>query len=157
MNETVLVTGSSRGIGMAIALYLARKGYDVVVHCRSRHSEAEQVAQEIEAIGRAARILQFDLADRKQCSAAIEQDIDEHGAYYCVVCNAGVTSDNAFSALTGEERDGVVHTNLDGFYNVLNPAIMPMIRRRKPGRIIPTSPKVMLRRPYWATRFRSAR
>lgn len=139
MNETVLVTGSSRGIGKAIALYLARKGYDVVVHCRSRRSEAEQVAQEIEAIGRAARILQFDLVDRKQCSAAIEQDIDENGAYYGVVCNAGVTSDNAFPALTGEDWDSVVHTNLDGFYNVLNPAIMPMIRRRKPGRIVTLS------------------
>ncbi|MBE0435916.1 MAG: 3-oxoacyl-ACP reductase FabG [Methylomicrobium sp.] len=139
MNETVLVTGSSRGIGKAIALYLARKGYDVVVHCRSRRSEAEQVAQEIEAIGRAARILQFDLADRKQCAEAIEHDIDEHGAYYGVVCNAGVTSDNAFPALTGEEWDSVIHTNLDGFYNVLNPAIMPMIRRRKPGRIVTLS------------------
>lgn len=139
MNETVLVTGSSRGIGKAIALYLARKGYDVVVHCRSRRSEAEQVAQEIEAIGRAARILQFDLVDRKQCRAAIEQDIDENGAYYGVVCNAGVTSDNAFPALTGEDWDSVVHTNLDGFYNVLNPAIMPMVRRRKPGRIVTLS------------------
>ena len=139
MNETVLVTGSSRGIGKAIALYLARKGYDVVVHCRSRRSEAEQVAQEIEAIGRAARILQFDLVDRKQCSAAIEQDIDENGAYYGVVCNAGIARDNAFPALTGEEWDSVVHTNLDGFYNVLNPAIMPMIRRRKPGRIVTLS------------------
>ncbi len=139
MNETVLVTGSSRGIGKAIALYLARKGYDVVVHCRSRRSEAEQVAREIEGIGRTARILQFDLADRKQCSAAIEQDIDEHGAYYGVVCNAGVNADNAFPALTGEEWDSVIHTNLDGFYNVLNPLIMPMIRRRKPGRIVTLS------------------
>lgn len=139
MNETVLVTGSSRGIGKAIALYLARKGYDLVVHCRSRREEAERVAEEIRAIGTKARVLQFDLADRKQCVEALDRDIETHGAYYGVVCNAGIARDNAFPALTGEEWDSVVHTNLDGFYNVLNPAIMPMIRRRKPGRIVTLS------------------
>ena len=139
MNETVLVTGSSRGIGRAIALYLGRKGFDVAVHCRSRRTEAEQVAAEIQGIGRAARVLQFDLADRQQCADQLIQDIEQHGAYYGVVCNAGVTCDNAFPALTGEEWDAVVHTNLDGFYNVLNPVIMPMIRRRKAGRIVTLS------------------
>ena len=139
MTETVLVTGSSRGIGRAIALYLGRQGFDVVVHCRSRRAEAEQVAAEIQDMGRAARILQFDLADRQQCADQLIQDIEQHGAYYGVVCNAGVTCDNAFPALTGEEWDAVVHTNLDGFYNVLNPVIMPMIRRRKAGRIVTLS------------------
>ena len=135
----MLVTGSSRGIGRAIALYLGRKGFDVVVHCRSRLAEAEQVAAEIQAMGRGARVLQFDLVDRQQCADQLNQDIERHGAYYGVVCNAGVTSDNAFPALSGEEWDAVVHTNLDGFYNVLNPVIMPMIRRRKPGRIVTLS------------------
>ena len=139
MNKTVLVTGSSRGIGKAIALYLASKGYDVVVHCRSKRTEAELVAAEITAMGQVARVLQFDLSDRKQCAELLTQDVEQHGAYYGVVCNAGISADNAFPALTGEQWDSVVHTNLDGFYNVLFPLVMPMVRRRQPGRIITLS------------------
>ena len=83
--------------------------------------------------------MQFDIADRAQCTEQITQDIETHGAYYGVVCNAGITADNAFPALSGEEWDSVIHTNLDGFYNVLQPLVMPMIRRRKPGRIVTLS------------------
>ena len=136
MNKTVLVTGSSRGIGKVCALYLADKGYDIVVHCRSRRAEADNVAAEIIKMGQAARVLQFDLSDRKQCEQVIVDDIEQHEAYYGVVCNAGITADNAFPALTGEDWDSVIRTNLDGFYNVLNPIVMPMVRRRKPGRIV---------------------
>ncbi|MGZ8195266.1 MAG: 3-oxoacyl-ACP reductase FabG [Methylosarcina sp.] len=139
MKETVLVTGSSRGIGKAIALSLGQKGFDVVVHCRSRREEAEQVATEIQNMGRMSRVLQFDLANRPQCADQLNKDIEEYGAYYGVVCNAGIAADNAFPALSGEEWDSVIRTNLDGFYNVLNPLIMPMIRRRKPGRIVTLS------------------
>ena len=139
MNKTVLVTGSSRGIGKAIALYLGDKGFDVVVHCRSRRDEADAVAEEIKAMGRDSRVLQFDLTDREQCAEELTKDIELHSAYYGVVCNAGVTADNAFPALTGEEWDRVLQTNLDGFYNVLQPLIMPMIRRRKAGRIVTLS------------------
>ena len=136
MSERVLVTGSSRGIGRAVALRLARDGYDIVLHCRSRRDEAEAVQALIAEQGQDACILQFDIAERDAARAAIEADIESRGAYYGVVCNAGVTRDGAFPALTGEDWDGVVHTNLDGFYNVLNPAIMPMVRRRRPGRIV---------------------
>lgn len=139
MNKTVLVTGSSRGIGKAIALYLARQGFDLVIHYRSQRGQAEEVKAEIEQMGQQARILQFDIADRRQCSEQINQDIDSHGAYYGVVCNAGITADNAFPSLTGEEWDSVIHSNLDGFYNVLQPVVMPMVRRRKPGRIVTLS------------------
>jgi 3-oxoacyl-[acyl-carrier protein] reductase len=139
MNKTVLVTGSSRGIGKAIALYLAKQGFDLVVHCRSQRAQAEEVAAEIEQLGRLARILQFDIADRAQCSEQINQDIESHGAYYGVVCNAGISADNAFPSLTGEQWDSVIHSNLDGFYNVLQPVVMPMVRRRKPGRIVTLS------------------
>lgn len=134
--KTILVTGSSRGIGKACALRLAKSGYNIVLHCRSRIEEAEAVKAEIEQLGSRARILQFDIADRDQCREALETDMDTHGAYYGVVCNAGIARDAAFPAMTGEEWDQVVHTNLDGFYNVLNPISMPMVRRRKPGRIV---------------------
>jgi 3-oxoacyl-[acyl-carrier protein] reductase len=136
MSETVLVTGSSRGIGRAIALRAAADGYDVVVHCRSRREDADAVAAEIVAAGRGARVLQFDVADRAACARVLSEDIAAHGTYYGIVCNAGSTADAAFPAMSEEQWDGVLHTNLDAFYNVLQPLVMPLVRRRAPGRIV---------------------
>jgi 3-oxoacyl-[acyl-carrier protein] reductase len=139
MSETVLVTGSSRGIGRAIALRAAAGGFDVVVHCRSRREEAEAVAREIDAAGRRSRVLQFDVTDRAACAEALAADVGAHGAYYGVVCNAGMHADAAFPAMSGEQWDGVLNANLGAFYNVLQPLIMPMVRRRAPGRIVTMS------------------
>ncbi|QXI15314.1 3-ketoacyl-ACP reductase FabG2 [Pseudomonas hamedanensis] len=136
MTESVLVTGSSRGIGRAIALRLAQAGHDIVLHCRSGMSEAQAVQAEIEALGRRVRILQFDVAERETCKNILEADVEAHGAYYGVVLNAGLTRDGAFPALSDDDWDVVLRTNLDGFYNVLHPLIMPMIRRRAAGRIV---------------------
>lgn len=136
MNKSVLVTGSSRGIGKAIALRLARDGYDIAVHCRSKREEADAVAQAIVELGRAARVLQFDIGDREATATALGADIAQHGCYYGVVCNAGIARDNAFPAMSGEDWDSVLKTNLDGFYNVLNPLIMPLVHRKKPARIV---------------------
>lgn len=136
MTDTILVTGASRGIGRATALRLAHDGFDIVLHYRSRKQDAERVAEEIRALGREARLLCFDVAERDQARTLLEADIEAHGSYFGVVCNAGITADNPFPALTGDDWDSVVHTNLDGFYNVLHPLVMPMIRRRKPGRIV---------------------
>lgn len=136
MTQTILITGSSRGIGKAVALALAQDGFDIVVHGRSRREEAEQTADEVRALGRAARVLQFDVADRAACRSVLAQDVEQHGAYYGVVLNAGLTRDNAFPALSDEDWDGVLRANLDGFYNVLHPVVMPMIRRRAPGRVV---------------------
>lgn len=135
-NQSILVTGSSRGIGKAIALRLARDGYDLVLHCRSERHQADAVAQDISQLGRKVRVLQFDISQREQTAAILNQDIEEHGCYYGVVCNAGVARDNAFPAMSGEDWDLVMQTNLDGFYNVLNPLVMPLVQRRKPGRIV---------------------
>jgi 3-oxoacyl-[acyl-carrier protein] reductase len=139
MSKRVLVTGSSRGIGKAIALRLARDGYDIAVHCRDRRAEADGVMQSIMAMGREAHVLQFDIGERAQAAASLEQDIAQHSCYYGVVCNAGIIRDNVFPAMSGEDWDRVLKTNLDGFYNVLNPVIMPMVRRRGPGRVVTIS------------------
>jgi 3-oxoacyl-[acyl-carrier protein] reductase len=136
MSETILVTGSSRGIGRAIALRLARAGYDLVLHCRNRREDAELVQREVQALGQQARILQFDVADRGACRTELEADVELYGAYYGVVCNAGLTRDGAFPALSEDDWDQVLRTNLDGFFNILQPLTMPMIRRRAPGRIV---------------------
>ncbi|MDP8100224.1 3-oxoacyl-ACP reductase FabG [Phocoenobacter atlanticus] len=136
MTKSVLITGSSRGIGKAIALNLAQAGFDIVVHCRSRIEEAEQVAQAVKSLGRNARILQFDVSNRAETAEKLLADVEQFGAYYGVVLNAGLTRDNAFPALTDEDWDTVLRTNLDGFYNVLHPIMMQMIRRRKAGRIV---------------------
>ena len=136
MTHSVLVTGSSRGIGSAIARRLAHAGYELVLHGRSDSAELAAVRAEIEAQGTRARQLVFDVQDREAAAAALQRDIEGHGAYYGVVCNAGIARDGAFPSLSGEEWDQVLRTNLDGFYNVLQPLIMPMIRRRAPGRIV---------------------
>jgi 3-oxoacyl-[acyl-carrier protein] reductase len=134
--RSVLVTGSSRGIGKAIALRLAAAGYDIVLHCRVRIEDAAAVRETIITLGRGCRILQFDVRDRAACTAQLEADVAAHGCYYGIVCNAGLTRDNAFPALSGDDWDVVLDTNLTSFFNVLHPLVMPMVRRRAPGRIV---------------------
>ena len=136
MAERVLVTGSTRGIGRAIAVELAGQGYAVTVHGRPGNTLATELAS---SLGAGASALCFDVADREQARLAIEADIEARGAYYGVVCNAGLARDGAFPALSGEDWDLVLRTNLDAFYNVIHPLVMPMVRRRKPGRIVTLS------------------
>ncbi|MGH8441279.1 MAG: 3-oxoacyl-ACP reductase FabG [Nevskiaceae bacterium] len=139
MKPWVLVTGSSRGIGRAIALQLAQDGYNLVLHGRAPSAALEAAVKEAQAAGAETRVLTFDIAGREAAAAALEGDIGRHGACYGVVCNAGVVHDDAFPALSGEAWDSVLRANLDGFYNVLHPVVMPMIRRRQPGRIVTLS------------------
>lgn len=138
-NKRVLVTGSSRGIGRAIALELASLGFDVTVHARSNIEQAQAVADQIRQLGVASTVLQFDVNDRQQVCQILEQDIADNGAYYGVVLNAGLNKDGAFVALTDEDWDMVLDTSLAGFYNVLKPLVMPMVRLRQGGRIVTLS------------------
>lgn len=139
MNSTVLVSGASKGIGRAIALKLAADGFTIVVHYHCDQQGALTTLDEITAQGGNGRLIQFDIGDRELCRARLEADIEQHGAYYGVVCNAGIVRDGAFPALTDDEWDDVIHTNLDGFYNLLKPCIMPMIGLRRGGRIVTLS------------------
>jgi len=139
MNRRILVTGSSRGIGKAIALQLARAGFDVTIHARSREAEAAQVVEQIQSLGQNSHYLLFDVNQRELVKSLLEQNVEQHGAFYGVVLNAGLTHDGAFPALTNQDWDEVISTSLDGFYNVLKPLIMPMIHLRKGGRIVTLS------------------
>jgi len=135
----ILVTGASRGIGRATALALAAAGFDLALHYHTHKDAAEEVLRLVEGAGRKAHLLSFDIADRTVADQSLSADLEAHGAYYGVVCNAGLTRDGAFPALSGEDWDMVLRTNLDGFYNVLKPLVMPMIRARKGGRIVAVS------------------
>ena len=139
MVKEVLVTGSSRGIGKEIALYLAKNGYDVVLHCQKNIEKAKEVQKEIEELGSKARILQFDIKNRQECLNTISKDIEQNGVYYATVLNAGIARDNVFPVMEENEWDDVLNTNLGGFYNVLKPIIMPMIEKRIKGRIVTLS------------------
>lgn len=139
MDKQVLITGSSRGIGKAIALYLSERGYNIVLHCNSNIAEAEKVKQLIENKNGYARILQFNVNDRELCSKILLEDVTKYGIYYGIICNAGVSADAPFPILSGEEWDKVVNTSLNGFYNVVQPLVMEMVGSRKQGRIITMS------------------
>lgn len=132
----VLVTGAGRGIGRAIALALARDGFDLSLGYLQSKAEAESAAAEIESLGRRAIALCFDVADREACEQAITADIEANGPYWGAVCNAGIHSDAPFPGMSGEAWDRVIRTNLDGFYNTLHPLVMPMVRGRRGGRIV---------------------
>jgi 3-oxoacyl-[acyl-carrier protein] reductase len=134
--RTILVTGASKGIGRAIAMRLARDGFYIVVHYGADREGAETTLADI---GGKGRLLGFDISDRAACLAAIEADLSSHEPYYGAVLNAGIARDNAFPAMPSDEWDAVLRTNLDGFYNVLQPLIMPMIQARKGGRIVTLS------------------
>ena len=135
MNKWVLVTGASRGIGKETALYLASNGYNIVLHCSNDVTRLDNLKKEIESKAVQARALAFDIKNRAQVEQVLTNDIEVNGMYYGVVLNAGIAKDNPFPAMEEDEWDDVLRTNLDGFYNVLKPLIMPFIQQKK-GRIV---------------------
>lgn len=137
--KCILVTGASSGIGRAIALRLAKDGFDIVVHFGRNQEGADLTSGLIREAGGHSRQMSFDISNATTTRQAIEDDIQENGAYYGVVCNAGITRDGVFPMLTETDWGQVINVNLNGFYNVLHPIVMPMIRRRQPGRIVTIS------------------
>lgn len=134
--KEILITGSSRGIGKATAKLLAKQGYNIVLHCNKNIDKAKSVQEEI---GENSRILQFDISNREQTTKILTDDIAENGVYFGLVLNAGITKDNVFPAMEDDEWDSVINTNLNGFYNVVKPLILPMIQSRQKGRIVTLS------------------
>jgi 3-oxoacyl-[acyl-carrier protein] reductase len=139
MSKSALITGASGVIGKAVSIALAESGFDVVLCYRSNEAAVVALCSELAANGHRSRALQLDVVDRDGCRAAIEADMEQHGAYYGVVCNAGIHRDGPFPGLSGDEWDEVIDTNLSAFYNVLQPITLPMIRARQGGRIVTIS------------------
>jgi 3-oxoacyl-[acyl-carrier protein] reductase len=137
--ESILVTGASSGIGREIAKRLASDGYATVVHYSSNKAGAEATLTDIRSAGGDGRLACFDVTDGDLTESVIEADIAANGAYYGVVCNAGITRDGAFPMLSKDDWQHVIDVNLNGLYNVLRPIFMPLVRRRKPGRIVTIS------------------
>ncbi|MDR2484460.1 MAG: 3-oxoacyl-ACP reductase FabG [Treponema sp.] len=133
--KRVLITGAGRGIGRAIAAAVSEAGYTVIAHYHRSEEAAKTLQEAIQSKGRPIELLQFDVSDREDCREKLEAYTESQGALWGIICNAGITADNAFPALTGEHWDSVIHTNLGSFYNVLHPLILP-ICRKKQGRII---------------------
>lgn len=134
--KEILITGSSRGIGKATAKLLAKQGYKIVLHCNKNINKAKSVQEEI---GENSRILQFDISNREQTTEILTNDIAKNGVYFGLVLNAGITKDNVFPAMEDDEWDSVINTNLNGFYNVVKPLILPMIQSRQKSRIVTLS------------------
>lgn len=138
-SKRALVTGASKGIGKAIAIRLAKDGYQLAIHYNRDKAGIDDTTAEIRKYNIEPVIMQFDVCDRDKIRNLLEKDIEANGVYYGVVCNAGITKDNAFPSMTGEEWDSVINTNLGGFYNVVQPLVMPMVRSRSKGRIVTIS------------------
>ena len=132
--KQVLVTGASGGIGSAIAEAVAQAGYAVVANYNRGEAAAKALAERVQAAGGEIRLLQFDITNREQCKDVLTRDMEENGTYYGVILNAGVCADMTFAGMW----DKVLNTNLGGFYNVVQPLVMPMCRKRM-GRIITIS------------------
>jgi 3-oxoacyl-[acyl-carrier protein] reductase len=139
MKPTILVTGASKGIGRAIAIRLARDGFDIVVHFGKDEAGAQATLEAIKALDGSGRLISFDVTDRAACHNVLQADIAQHGPYWGVVLSAGIARDNAFPAMTDSDWDDVLDTSLGGFYNVLRPIVMPMVSARKGGRIVAIS------------------
>jgi len=137
-DKKVLITGASRGIGRAIAFAVSKAGYQVTAHYHKGKKDAESLEKEILSAGGKIELIQFDVSNREECREKLEKWTEENGSFYGIICNAGVCADNTFPALSADEWDTVLRTDLDSFYNVLHPLTMPLCREKK-GRIITIS------------------
>lgn len=135
-SKSVFISGSSRGIGRACALYLAGQGYDIVLHGKSPSQVLEQTITDVKAMGGNVRALTFDVCDREAARQELLKDIEENGMYWGIVANAGISRDITFAGMEPQAWDSVLKTNLDGFYNVVQPLVMPMVHTRRGGRIV---------------------
>lgn len=128
IEKEILVTGSSRGIGKAIAVDLKNAGYKVILHGRTESDALLKLAHEL-----SSEYVVFDVAGSEEAKKALYKYTEK--ALYGIVLNAGISKDNTFVGLDKDEWESVINTNLNSFYNVLNPILMPMLRKKE-GRVV---------------------
>ena len=136
--KKVLVTGASRGIGRAVALAVSEAGYLVTAHYNKGKEAAESLQNEILQKGGNVELIQFDVSNREDCREKLDKWTEKNGAFWGIICNAGISADDSFPGMSGENWDSVLRTDLDSFYNVLHPLTMPLCRKKR-GRIITVS------------------
>jgi len=135
--KRALVTGGSGAIGAAICRILAAQGLQVIVHANNRLEAAEALAADLRAGGAKAQAVAFDVTHRSDAARALGALVDE-SPIQVLVNNAGVHDDAPLAGMRGEQWDRVIDVSLNGFYNVTQPLLLPMIRTRW-GRIINVS------------------
>lgn len=136
-DKKILVTGAGRGIGRACAIALSEAGYSVVCHYNSSEEGVRETAELMP--NPCSGFLKFDVADAEQTRSVLHDEIEEQGPFWGCIYNAGIKRDGMFVALTDDDWHQVIATNLNGYYNVLQALLHPMIRARKGGRIVAVS------------------
>jgi len=135
--KRALVTGGSGVIGSAICLQLSRRGFYVLVHANSRPEHARALAKQIVENGGAAEAICFDVCERAICAETLSALADTQ-PIQVIIHNAGIHDDAPLAGMTGDQWDSVMNVSLNGFYNVVQPLLLPMIGTRW-GRIISMS------------------
>lgn len=134
-NRVALITGSSRGIGRAIAVKLARDGFRVIINYRSNKEQAEQVLQEVETAGGKGLIIRADVSNSHEAGSLVESGIKEFGQIDVLVNNAGINKDQLMLRISDEDWEKVISTNLNAAFYCSRAVLKSMMKKRY-GRII---------------------
>lgn len=129
-NKVALITGASRGIGKACALELAKSGYDIAITYAGNDEAANKTISELECSGVKAKAYKFDVADFQACNNAVEEILKEFTKVDVLVNNAGITRDGLFMRMSSDNWNAVINTNLSSAFNMTNPLVRSMIKRR---------------------------
>ena len=137
-NRIALVIGGCRGIGRAISQRLAEDGFDIAATARQAGPDSEELARQVAAAGRKFTLLAFDVRDREAVRRELERVFGDGGAPEVAVYNAGIARDNLMSFMSPREWDEVIETNVNGFYNTIQPLVFGMLAKKR-GRIVAVS------------------
>ena len=137
-NRIALVIGGCRGIGCAISQRLAEDGFDIAATARQAGPDSEELARQVAAAGRKFTLLAFDVRDREAVRRELERVFGDGGAPEVAVYNAGIARDNLMAFMSPREWDEVIETNVNGFYNTIQPLVFGMLAKKR-GRIVAVS------------------
>lgn len=136
--QVALVTGASRGIGKAVAIALAKEGASVAINYQSSDAKAQEVADEIAALGPKAMLAKANLGVSAEARGMVQKVVDEFGRLDILVNNAGITRDTSLKKMTDEQWEEVIQTNLNGYFYCTS-AALPTMLEQKSGRIVNVS------------------